>query len=377
MKRESSPLVSEKQYVGKLWNPTTQVGNWDYNRKPIDMVIIHTMDGYMGGTLSWFNKPESKVSAHYLLSVDGKQWIQTAEETKVCYHSGKYDTNQRSIAIEVEDNNNPHAAREEAVYNALAQMVVDQARFYGFPIDRDHVKGHREISSGKSCPAAISVDEVVRLAHIIHEQQVASEKPAKPNIEPVAPIEKPVVVTPVLDNVDTSSVDVLNALSQGMREFRRADGSEYKTMLEFATDLMARVDDYADTLAPDEDGIPPIVVDASEYDSLYAMAMNFEDVADFYELSDSERVSRDAGKQVIQMYIDSRSEVIDLLKDPATVNNIISQDSGLPSPSDSTSNSFNAHSQSLTEKITKVLNSDIFDLFGKFIALFNYGSRSK
>lgn len=131
-------------------------------RLKITTVVLHTTDGGLAGTLAWFNNDASGVSSNYVIDTDGKIYAML-EEYYVPYTNGDYTSNQQSITIECVDNGQPNGPRTEATYNTLAQLVRDICVYYSLPIDRVHIKGHREVSSSHpQCPGNLDLDRVSR-----------------------------------------------------------------------------------------------------------------------------------------------------------------------------------------------------------------------
>lgn len=151
------------QLPGIKFYPVAE-GNYDLSRKPINKIIIHTMDGTLMGTAAWFNNPKSQVSSHYGIGLNG-QIIQWVSEKATAYHAGVYAVNQESIGIEHEDNNSPDdGARSDILYAMSARLVRDIADFWGFPVDRSHVIPHREIKA-TACPGGLDIDRIIREAN--------------------------------------------------------------------------------------------------------------------------------------------------------------------------------------------------------------------
>lgn len=180
--REATALSHTYTPVGRLWDPKTQRGNYDTDRKSIDTIIIHTMAGTTKGSTAHFQTPTTQSSAHYGVSLDGSlvQWIL---ENAVSYHSGDYPTNQRSIGIEHEDGYNPttrpnafNEPRPDALYETSARLVADIAAFYKIPLDRNHVKKHNEVSQKKTaCPGTLDIDRIIERAKQISNPQPSEE----------------------------------------------------------------------------------------------------------------------------------------------------------------------------------------------------------
>lgn len=134
-------------------------------RLPIDTVVWHTAAGTLPGTLGWFNNPASKVSSNYVMDNDGSLYAML-EEYYVPFTNGDWNSNQRSITIETIDDGNPFGiVRTDALYKAAAALTKDICQYYAIPLDRNHVKGHREVSnSHPECPGNLDLDRIVREA---------------------------------------------------------------------------------------------------------------------------------------------------------------------------------------------------------------------
>jgi N-acetyl-anhydromuramyl-L-alanine amidase AmpD len=122
----------------------------------IERVVIHITDGgaNIAGPISWFQNPDSHVSAHYIVGRDGEV-VQMVHHDMVAYHAGS--ANETSIGIE-------HVANTrgldptDAQLDASAALVAWLCAQYGIAIDRDHVLGHAEADTHtghQACPNAV------------------------------------------------------------------------------------------------------------------------------------------------------------------------------------------------------------------------------
>jgi glycosyltransferase involved in cell wall biosynthesis len=126
-------------------------------------VVLHTTDGSFDGTVAWFADPASRVSAHYLVGLDGRV-AQFVGDEDVAFHAGE-DANEWTIGIEFEDGGDPGGVvRTPAQLRAGADLLRELARRWGFPLDRAHVLAHREIRPDKTCPGNLPVDELLAMA---------------------------------------------------------------------------------------------------------------------------------------------------------------------------------------------------------------------
>jgi len=74
---------------------------------PINLIVLHyTATGSLDSTVRWFQNPDAKVSAHYVIGQDGT-FVRMVPENKKAYHAGKSEwkgqknVNRFSIGIEL------------------------------------------------------------------------------------------------------------------------------------------------------------------------------------------------------------------------------------------------------------------------------------
>ena len=139
-----------------------------------EVIVIHIMEGTLAGTDSWFNAPESKVSAHYGVAKDGRVH-QYVHEGDTAFHAGrvfgsswpllKTGVNPNLYTIGIEHEGKEDSEWPDALYEASAELVAAIGSRWGIPLDRAHVIGHREIYAKKSCPGrVVDLDHLVDLA---------------------------------------------------------------------------------------------------------------------------------------------------------------------------------------------------------------------
>ena len=138
-------------------------------------VVVHTTDGTFEGAASWFASPDSGVSSHYLVGLDGKV-ASFVDEGNTAHHCGQVaeptselgreeDPNLVTIGIEFEDGGDPlGVSRPDAQYRSGARLLREIAGRWGIPLDRQHVVGHREIFSRKACPGNLDIDRLLEEA---------------------------------------------------------------------------------------------------------------------------------------------------------------------------------------------------------------------
>ena len=98
-------------------------------------VAIHTMQGSYAGSISWFQNPNSQVSAHYLIRSSDGQVTQMVRERRKAWHVRSH--NPHSIGIEHEGYISNPDWYTSAMYNASAAITRQScARYAGIVCTR-------------------------------------------------------------------------------------------------------------------------------------------------------------------------------------------------------------------------------------------------
>jgi N-acetylmuramoyl-L-alanine amidase len=155
------------------------VGAHDANRRKgrqgfrPEAIVVHIMEGTLAGTRSWFNNPESRVSAHYGIGKNG-EIHQYVGESDTAFHAGRRSNpswrliksvNPNNHTIGIEHEGDANSEWPEAMLSSSAALIRDVCTRWSIPIDRDHIIGHREIFDRKTCPGHIvDVDQLVARA---------------------------------------------------------------------------------------------------------------------------------------------------------------------------------------------------------------------
>jgi N-acetylmuramoyl-L-alanine amidase len=126
--------------------------NWDERALPISMVVLHyTEMPSAEQALAKMTDPNSKVSAHYLISEAGEV-IRLVDEDKRAWHAGvSYwrglrDLNSASIGIELDHPGHALGYREfsEAQFEALVPLLHRIMKRHDIP--RANVLGHSDVA---------------------------------------------------------------------------------------------------------------------------------------------------------------------------------------------------------------------------------------
>lgn len=126
--------------------------NFDERAAPVSMIVLH----YTGmqdaaSAIAWLANPESKVSAHYVVTEDG-QVIRMVPEEMRAWHAGRShwrdtdDVNSASIGIEIVNPGHEFGYRPfpDEQIEALIPLMQGVKERYG--ITRGNIVGHSDIA---------------------------------------------------------------------------------------------------------------------------------------------------------------------------------------------------------------------------------------
>jgi hypothetical protein len=148
--------LGKADYRGAVWRPAHRSNYTNRNRgvKQIDMVIVHVAQGSYSGTISWFQYGGSDVSAHYVVSQNGKV-AQCVRNEDIAWHAGNWRYNRMSIGIEHAGYAGDPDTWTNRMYRSSAKLSAYLSRRYNIPVDRRHFIGHREVPGvDKTCPGS-------------------------------------------------------------------------------------------------------------------------------------------------------------------------------------------------------------------------------
>jgi N-acetyl-anhydromuramyl-L-alanine amidase AmpD len=144
------PAVTETpDYPGAIWAPASPANFQPAQRPspehPIDMIVIHDIEGTAMGALHWFQNPQAQASSHYIVDGHTGQVYQLIKEHDIAWHAGDKPTNARSVGIEHEGYAYRPGFYNPVEYEASAHLVRSIALRYNIPRDRTHIIGHFEV----------------------------------------------------------------------------------------------------------------------------------------------------------------------------------------------------------------------------------------
>ena len=144
-----------------------------------EAIVIHIMDGTFAGTDSWFGSTKSKVSAHYGIGQDGTVH-QFVDEQNTAWHAGRVNApswslikrlsdgsyiNPNFYTIGIEHEGKPDSDWTDQMYDSSSSMIAKIATTYGIPLDRQHIIGHHEIFSIKTCPGTkVDINKLIDMS---------------------------------------------------------------------------------------------------------------------------------------------------------------------------------------------------------------------
>lgn len=168
--------IKMSQTISFHKSPNFTPGRLHY--KP-EAIVIHIMEGTLSGTDSWFGSTKSVVSAHYGIALNG-DIHQYVKEEDTAWHAGRVDNpswqlikpgktksyiNPNYYTIGIEHEGNEYSKWSDLLYQTSATLIKDICERNHIPFDRQHIIGHHEIYSKKTCPGyVVNINKLIALA---------------------------------------------------------------------------------------------------------------------------------------------------------------------------------------------------------------------
>ena len=141
-------VASVPDYPGATWNPANPANYSVADRPhdyPVQMIIIHDIEGSAGSAIQHFQDPSAAASAHYVVADNGNI-TQMVAEKDIAWHAGNWDYNTRAIGIEHEGFAYVQPTwYTTTMYNESAKLIASICSRWGVPMDRQHVIGHYQV----------------------------------------------------------------------------------------------------------------------------------------------------------------------------------------------------------------------------------------
>lgn len=137
---------------------TEWIGTVNFNlRKPSFIIIHHTAQDSIQQTINTFTKTRTQVSAHYIISENGKV-VQMLNDYLRAWHAGNSswgkNTDLNSCSIGIELDNNGFKPFTEVQISSLVALLTKLKKDYNIPTQ--NILGHADIAPGrKQDPSAL------------------------------------------------------------------------------------------------------------------------------------------------------------------------------------------------------------------------------
>jgi N-acetyl-anhydromuramyl-L-alanine amidase AmpD len=151
------------------WFPSSR-NNYEKGRgnERIELIVLHWSSAEsLALTDNKFVDPSRLASAHY--AIENTEIHQYVKDEDTAFHSGSMSADKRSIGIICIGG--PNMPITDATYQTLALLLEEIMRKNRLPIDRDHIKGHKEITTG-FCPGSLDIDRVIEDTRKLSPQSV-------------------------------------------------------------------------------------------------------------------------------------------------------------------------------------------------------------
>ncbi len=128
--------------------PADNTNYTDANRPydyAISKVVIHTTEGSYNGAISWFQNPNSDVSAHYVLRSSDGHSTQMVCHKDIAWHAGNWTYNTISVGIEHEGYVSQNGWYTDTMMRISARITRTLASTLNFAINRTNILGHNEV----------------------------------------------------------------------------------------------------------------------------------------------------------------------------------------------------------------------------------------
>jgi len=142
-----APPITSTDYPPAAWVPASTNNYSVANRAndyPVDLIVIHDIEGSYASGIRTFQDPNRHASAHYVVSYTGLT-TQMVREKDIAWHAGNWDYNTRAIGIEHEGYAWTPGLYTNAEYIASAHIAAAICSRWGVPLDRQHVIGHNQV----------------------------------------------------------------------------------------------------------------------------------------------------------------------------------------------------------------------------------------
>ncbi|RPK89490.1 MULTISPECIES: peptidoglycan-binding protein [Streptomyces] len=139
----SDVYVQSEDYPSARWVPAHSANFATGRTATVDKVVVHVTQGSYAGSISWFQNPDSQVSAHYVIRSSDGEVTQTVRDKDTAWHARS--ANASSVGIEHEGFVDNPAWFTDAMYRSSAALTSHLSAKFDIPKDRAHIVGHKEV----------------------------------------------------------------------------------------------------------------------------------------------------------------------------------------------------------------------------------------
>ncbi|MBA3829910.1 MAG: N-acetylmuramoyl-L-alanine amidase [Taibaiella sp.] len=143
-----TPAGGGNSNMGVTLPNITQTPSPNYDQGPTrkTKIVIHDIEGSFDSGNNWIDSSKSGVSAHYIVSADGKRIDQSIRESDIAWHAGNYKYNQEAIGIEHEGYQSFSTGPYPDVMLRVSAALVSQiCKRNGIAPNRQNIIGHGEV----------------------------------------------------------------------------------------------------------------------------------------------------------------------------------------------------------------------------------------
>lgn len=168
----SHPVPAAPTYPGATWWNHSPNSSPRREGDKVQYFVIHhvgasSLTSLDGDRTRFMTANDRSVSPNWLIGRDGSVSEIVPPDKYRAWTTGSFDYN--AVTVETQNTSvSPTWGISEASVVAIAKLVVWASKRYGFPIDRQHVIGHREVpttTSGTICPGpSMPLDRIVEMA---------------------------------------------------------------------------------------------------------------------------------------------------------------------------------------------------------------------
>ena len=143
--------------------------NYEKGRRDnsIQLIVVHWIVGTLESADATFANPNRLASAHY--GIGDSEVHQYVKDEDTAFHAGVFDVNLKSLGIE--HAGGPNMPISDETYETSATLVQELTRKYHIPLDREHIKGHREFKATQ-CPGTLDIDRIIAQAKELQPQTI-------------------------------------------------------------------------------------------------------------------------------------------------------------------------------------------------------------